>query len=204
MSPERISISPNRDWGHRMLSCDPTRSRIIRDSKSLQLDSGGWAKGLAAQRAAHAAIMNGAAVAQVSCGGDIFRAEASGLSYWKCAIRDPSRGRYDIALQVRHRFPTVATSGNTEIYRFSQSGMKIGHLMDPRTGKSAQSDLLSISVFGHDGLSTDAASSALFVMGKNDAIQWLTANPDFGAILIDHSWPRSAEGMTLVGALEPI
>jgi thiamine biosynthesis lipoprotein ApbE len=74
--------------------------------------------------------------------------------------------------------------------------------MDPRIGAPAESDLLSVSVFGHDGLLVDAASSALFVMGKAEALRWLALNPAYGAILIDRTWPVSADGITAVGALE--
>lgn len=190
-----------RDWGYQRVSCDLKNARVLRESKELMLDPGGWAKGLAAQRAAQAAIRVGATHAQVSCGGDIFRIDTAGQTSWECSIRDPLRGRLDSAVRVRHQFPTVATSGNRETFRLSHTGESIGHLMDPRTGAPAQSDLLSVSVFGHDGLSADAMSSALFVMGKTEATKWLKDTPGVGAVLIDRTWPDAA-GLTVVGALE--
>jgi thiamine biosynthesis lipoprotein len=193
-----------RDWDYRMIECDTCNGRITRESATIQLDSGGWAKGLAAQHAIGAAVKVGASHAQVSCGGDIFRYDAAGLSAWECAIRDPLKGRSESAVRVRHRYPTVATSGNYETVRISVGGEQIGHLMDPRTGAPAESDLISVSVFGHDGLFVDAASSALFVMGKTEAHRWLATNPEYGAILIDRTWPDSADGITAVGALEMI
>lgn len=191
-----------RDWGYSRVVCDLKNARIDRDSRSLQIDTGGWAKGLAAEHAARAATSAGATVAQVSCGGDIYRLDTADQSTWACAIRDPLRGRLDHAVRVTHRFPTVATSANYETYRLTETGQRIGHLLDPRTGAPAATDLLSVSLFGQSGLATDAASSALFVMGKSSAIEWLGANPSFGAVLVDCSWPTSGAGISVVGDLE--
>jgi len=203
-SPTGRVPAHGRDWDYRMIKCDMRDARITRESIDIQLDCGGWAKGLAAQHAIGAAVKIGVSQAQVSCGGDIFRYDASGLSAWDCAIRDPLKGRTESAVRVRNRYPTVATSGNCETMRMSPSGQKLGHLMDPRTGAPAESDLLSVSVFGHDGLTVDAVSSALFVMGKSDALRWLAVNPTYGAVFIDRTWPMSADGITVVGALELI
>ncbi len=191
-----------RDWDYRMIECDLVNARVTKESCSIQLDSGGWAKGLAAECSARAAMKSGASSAQANCGGDIFRMDRSGPPQWECAIRDPLGTRTDCAVRVRHRFPTVATSGNYETFRSSASGQLVGHLMDPRTGRPAATDLLSVSVFGHDGLAVDAASSALFVMGRNEAGRWLAANPTFAAVLIDQRWPRLAEGLLVIGDLE--
>lgn len=188
-----------RDWDFRRIECDMAHGRIMRESAAINLDSGGWAKGLAAELAADAALRAGAVSAQVSCGGDIFRAGREPL--WECVIRDPLRCRTGRALSVRHRYPTVATSANMETFRISPSGRHIGHLMDPRTGCPVESDLLSASVFGNSGLAVDAASSALFVMGRSRATRWLLANSQFAGVMIDRTWPDQ-DSVALIGELE--
>ncbi len=193
-----------RDWDYRMLECDLHGGRLLRESTEIELDSGGWAKGLAAERAVCAALAAGAESAMANCGGDIFRAAKNGIGTWECVIRDPLRGRFDPAMRVRHRFSTVATSGNIETFRMSLEGKRVGHLMDPRTGMPAQTDLLSITVFGHQGLAVDAASSGLFVMGSAKAKEWLVSNQDFAAVMIDSSWPDIDEGVTVIGDLEAL
>lgn len=193
---------PARDWDYRMVRCDLAQARVYRDSPRITIDSGGWAKGLAAERASNVAIHAGASLAQVSCGGDIYRLAPGGLAGWECAIRDPLGRRSDVTVRIQHRFRTVATSGNNETYRVAPSGDRIGHLMDPRTGKPADSDLLSVSVFGDDGLAIDATSSALFVMGRVEALAWLKMNPQFGAVLFDRRWPGDPRGMIVVGDLQ--
>lgn len=190
-----------RAWSYRMVSCDLRNSRVYRESDEITIDSGGWAKGLAAELSAGAAIAAGASVTQVSCGGDIYRRSAAGADEWECAIRDPKGLRTDVAIRVRHRYRTVATSGNFETFRVTSEGARIGHLMDPRTGEPAVSNLLSVSVFGDNGLSVDAVSSALFVMGREESLTWLRRNSSFGAVLFDRRWPFDPAGMTVVGEL---
>lgn len=190
-----------RDWDYRMIVCDRANARIVREAATITLDPGGWAKGLAAERATLAAVRTGAVSAQANCGGDIYWTDNGPGVKRECAIRDPLRGRTDCAVRVRHQFRTVATSANVETFRLTPSGEQIGHLMDPRTGEPAHTGLLSISVFGDDGLAVDAASSALFVMGKCEASRWLSANPQYAAVMIDNRWPKP-EGLTVAGALE--
>jgi thiamine biosynthesis lipoprotein len=74
--------------------------------------------------------------------------------------------------------------------------------MDPRTGEPANTDLLSVSVFGDDGLSVDAVSSALFVMGRQDSLEWLRRNPKYAAVMIDRRWPSDPNGLTVTGDLQ--
>jgi len=76
--------------------------------------------------------------------------------------------------------------------------------MDPKTGMPAQTDLLSITVFGQEGLAADAASSALFVMGSDSAREWLASNQDFAAVMIDSGWPDADESVTVIGELEAL
>jgi thiamine biosynthesis lipoprotein len=189
-------------WDYRMVECDIANGWILRDSAAIAIDSGGWAKGLAAERAVRAAIASGAKFAQANCGGDIYRLADADDANWECTLRDPVRGRSDIAVRVRSRFHSVATSGNTENFRLAPSGEHIGHLMDTRTGEPASTDLLAVTVFGDDGLAVDAASSALFAMGRGEAVQWLSANPQFAAVLIDQKWPATRDGVTVIGDLK--
>lgn len=191
-----------RAWDYRMVACDAENARVYRDSDRITIDSGGWAKGLAAELSAKAAIEAGASTAQVSCGGDIYRLSATCADEWECAIRNPLGARSDIAVRVRHGYRTVATSGNVETHRVTSAGARIGHLMDPQTGRPADSDLLSVTVFGDDGLSVDAVSSALFVMERADSLSWLNDHTGFGAVMFDRRWPSDPAGMAVVGRLQ--
>lgn len=197
----RPKLPTQRDCDYRSIGCDRRDARLLRESTCIQLDPGGWAKGLAAQRAAVSALGVGAVRATVNCGGDIYWADRVSDAIRECAIRDPLRGRSELAVRVRHRFAAAATSGNVESFRHTVDGACIGHLMDPRTSHTAATDLQSVTVFGEDGLAADATASALFVMGSQDALKWLRMNPRYAAVLINHSWPAE-NAISVVGCLE--
>ncbi|MBD3297287.1 MAG: hypothetical protein GF341_01425, partial [candidate division Zixibacteria bacterium] len=183
----------------RLISCDHNDGIIQRDHRRLALDSGGWAKGLAADQAVAAALGAGARSAQVNCGFDIVR---HGESAWECLIRHPRRSFRDVAVRCRHHYRAVATSANTETWRAGSNAHRYGHLMDPRTGAPAQSDLDSVTVFADDGFMADALASALFVMGQDDAIRWLRLHPDVGAVLIPTEWNDEIGTLQVFGRIE--
>lgn len=57
--------------------------------------------------------------------------------------------------------------------------------MDNETGKPADSDLISVTIISKDGMLADGLSTALFVMGKEDALNyWREHSEEFDAILV--------------------
>ena len=66
---------------------------------------------------------------------------------------------------------------------FPQSRRYI-HILDPRTGAPAESDLLSATVVSPDGTLADALSTAVFVMGLEDAAAYWRAHEGFELVLI--------------------
>ena len=89
---------------------------------------------------------------------------------WKVAINDPVGEGYTGILEAENQ--AVVTSGIYERY-FEENGVKYGHIIDPATARSAESDLLSVTVIGENGLLCDALSTALFVMGREKAAAFL-------------------------------
>ncbi len=86
---------------------------------------------------------------------------------------------------VRVGEKAVITSGGYQRY-FEENGKKYHHIMDRRTGAPAESDLLSVTVTASDGAYADALATALYVMGRDKAIQYAEAHKDIGVILIDN------------------
>jgi thiamine biosynthesis lipoprotein len=138
----------------------------------------------------------------VEVGGELF---ASGLNPekekpWRVAIDHPKqdKGRTFIAtLPLQNQ--GMASSGNYRKFRTDVSGKRYVHTVNPKTGKTVQSNVLSTSVLAPSTMLADAYATALmampyeqgetlvksltdieamWVLAENDSVQVVTT-PDF-------------------------
>jgi len=70
---------------------------------------------------------------------------------------------------------SVATSGNSE-RGVVVEGRRIGHLLDPRTGRPAP-DFGSLTVWAERALEADCLATGLYVLGPERALAWAEAHP---------------------------
>ena len=66
----------------------------------------------------------------------------------------------------------MATSGDYEQF-FQHNGKKYSHLIDPRTLRPVDNEIISVTVVAHNLTTADALATALFVMGPQKANQFL-------------------------------
>ena len=114
------------------------------------LDFGALAKGYAADRAKEILAQNEVKSAILNLGGTV---AAVGTkpdgSDWKVGISDPeSTGGYFATVTLRDKI--VATSGSYERF-FEQDGKRYCHILDPKTGMSADSGVVSVSIVSDNG-----------------------------------------------------
>ncbi len=114
--------------------------RLVQAPAGMLIDLGGIVKGWAADRIADSLAHVGPVL--VDMGGDIaVRGTPPGAAFWTVAVEDPSGGEAIAALRVFSG--AVATSG-TYRRRWSADGTTRHHLIDPRTGEPAASDLVAV------------------------------------------------------------
>lgn len=103
---------------------------------------------------------------------------------WKLAINKPLEGSgfTEMELVVQLSGQSIATSGSYRQF-YEKDGKKIAHIMDPLTGYSTTSDLLSASVIAEDCMIADGLATALMISSLEEAIAFLDEN-DFKACLI--------------------
>ena len=148
----------------------------------MEIDLGSVAKGYTGDALAALLKQGGAASALLDLGGNI---QAVGSkpdgSPWRVAVRDPagdgSVGGVEVVDQA------VVTSGGYERY-FEEDGVRYWHIIDPATGWPARSGLTSVTVVGESGLLCDGLSTALFVMGREGALEHWRQHRDFEAVLV--------------------
>ena len=160
-----------------------------KQDSAIQLDLGGIAKGYAAQQAIAVLRERGIDDAMISLGGNIAVCGVSpaqaekGLAGWKIGIRSPFDPQKLIGAVVAND-TVISVSGDYERF-FTQDGKRYHHIMDAKTGFPAQSGLRSVAVICRDGAKADALSTALFVMGKDGAVEFYQEyGQDFEAVLI--------------------
>lgn len=148
-----------------------------------RIDLGGIAKGYASQRVMEIFKTHGIKAAMVSLGGNVQtlgeRPEGGG---WRIGMQDP-RGGEGYPAVVEAKDSAVVTSGGYQRY-FEKDGKRYIHILDPRTGTPAESDLLSATVVSADGTLADALSTAVYVMGLDGAVSYWRTRNDFELILI--------------------
>ena len=67
-----------------------------------------------------------------------------------------------------------------------KDGVLYHHIIDPATGKPADSGLKSVTIVSSDGTLADALSTSLYIMGKDDALDyWRSHKDQFDCILMD-------------------
>lgn len=78
----------------------------------------------------------------------------------------------------------IATSGNYRNYRTTDDGQRIGHTIDPRTGRPVQRSVLSATVIATDCATADAYATAFMVLGAEESRSILSKHPELQAYLI--------------------
>ena len=149
----------------------------------MELDFGAIGKGYAADQAKAILEKNGIVSALLDFGGNI---QAIGKkpdgTLWRIGIKNPWTGNAACALSLESK--AVVTSGGYERFFEDENGKRYIHIFDPKTGYPCEGDLESVTIISDSGIYADCLSTALFVMGKDSAIDWWKENPDFDFIMI--------------------
>lgn len=158
--------------------------RLLKSDPRVQLDFNSIAKGYTVDCAAALLRALGARNYLVEIGGEI-RAEgvnASGRP-WRIGVEfpvdDASMQNNGIDCRLQLSRGGMATSGNyRRFYIDSLTGCKVAHTIDPRTGRSAVSRLLSVTVVADSCSLADAMATMLLAMGEQRAVAWAGEHPD--------------------------
>ena len=164
-------------------------SRIRLDSTSLtvpdgmELDLGAVGKGDTADLVTEVFEEHGVESAIISLGGNI---QAIGSrpdgSAWRIGIRAPWEDGNLGVLEISDA--AVVTSGGYENYFEDEDGTIYWHILDPSTGRPANSGLQAVTIIGKEGRLCDALSTALFVMGPERAEAYWRENGGFDMLLV--------------------
>ena len=137
-------------------------NNISSGNPAVQLDFGGFAKGVAVDRAINILQQHGINNAIVNAGGDLRAIGKRGDRLWRVGIRRPGNDGIVAAIETEGD-ESVFTSGNYERYR-QHMDRRYAHIIDPRDGMPVE-HIASATVIHSDGATADAAATALVVAG---------------------------------------
>lgn len=155
------------------LILDESESTVKFSKENMKIDLGGIAKGYAADRAVQIYKQNNVSAAFINLGGNVMVfGEKPDNSNWSVGVQEPFKNRGEIIGAVNVKNESVVTSGNYVRY-FEDKGVKYHHIIDPRTGYPANSNLMSVTVISQNSMEGDALSTAAFVLGDEEGMQFI-------------------------------
>jgi thiamine biosynthesis lipoprotein len=166
-------------------------SRTVRfDRPGMEIDLGGIAKGYALD-VARKQVAGAGRFGLLDLGGNLawFGAPPGGSVV--LSISDPWRPDLPCAEARLPAGYAAATSSDVENH-FVVDGVSYGHIMDPRAGRPAVTDVIQATAVHPSATVTDVLSTALFVGGASRAASILAAYPGSEAVLIVRDGPRLA------------
>jgi thiamine biosynthesis lipoprotein len=164
------------------ISLDP-RDRTVRLPRGMEIDLAGIAKAWIVERAA--SLLNQyVPICGVSAGGDIqFIGRPSDGMDWDVILEDP-RNSMDVIAQLHIPSGAVATSSIMK-RSWMQGELVRHHLIDPRTGESAQTSWLSATVICSNVIDADVYAKMLLIDGAYAAERLLQIDSQAVWIAVD-------------------
>ena len=181
----------------RKVGLDPA-GRALWLPTGVRLDLGGMGKGFTAQHVVDFLSPWGPCL--VAAGGDLTAGQAPAQrNGWPVAVAAPSCGSGSETEQYRLELRQQSLATSAVDYRQWRVGKAIvRHIIDPRTGRSTRSDILSASVIHPDAATAEAWATAALVCDVDPSFQRLDANQ------IAASLHSQTGDLYLTTALEPL
>ncbi len=204
LGPLQLRVAPAPGWT--AVSFDPA-ARIVRIPDGVEVDLGSTGKGLAADLAAEAAYRSVGPDAGilVSLGGDIATAGCAPPGGWRITVAEDSAvdpvatASGPRPLEVVAIWSGAVATSSTRVRRWrTAGGADVHHIVDPRTGLSAETPWRTVTVAAASCEEANAASTAAIVLG-HEAHSWLTATGlparlvgASGSVTRLNAWPEAA------------
>lgn len=162
--------------------------KIIKDDSRTMIDGSAIAKGYACDVVADLLRSKGIINFMVEIGGELV---AGGINekgnLWRVGINKPIDDSTSVVGEIEEIIEisnmAMATSGNYRNF-YVKDGKKYAHTIDPKSGYPIQHNLLSSTVVAPDCITADAYATAFMVMGLEESLKIVDADPAIEAFFI--------------------
>ncbi len=156
------------------------KGNVLFKAPGMQLDFGGIGKGFAGDLAIETLKENGISSAVLDLGGNIqLLGKKPDGNDWNIGLRNPWKADAEPVFALKLSDCAVITSGGYERFFTGDDGKEYIHIFDGKTGRSVDNELVSVTIITKKGITGDLLSTALFVMGKEKAMDFWKKSPDY-------------------------
>lgn len=163
--------------------------RLLKEDPRMQIDLNSIAKGYTVDLLAALVERTGAENYLVDIGGEVrCRGVNRAGKPWRIGVESPYDGNMTDGAYIERRIAltdgAMATSGNYRRFYLDAAGRKVAHTIDPHTGYSRLSRLLSATVVAPTCAEADALGTMFMALGDEEALRFAEAHPDLAVYLI--------------------
>lgn len=171
------------DYHHIVLNKE--KQTVYLTQKGMALNLGAIAKGAIGSNIKKVCSQEGVTHGLLNLGGSVVliggKTDREGFSI---GITDPHHPNKSRIGTLTLKNTAVETSGDYERYFKDASGKKYHHILDPKTGYPADTDLHQVTVVAQDATACDALSTMFFLMGSEKSRAYLKSHPKIAAIFV--------------------
>ena len=162
--------------------------KAVKEDPRIMLDCSAIAKGYAVDKIAEMLKRHEVKNFLVEIGGEIVAAGCNKKGKdWSIGVTKPVDDSLSVSSEMQMVMSVtdcaMATSGNYRNY-YIKDGKKYAHTINPKTGRPAESDLLSATVIATTCAEADAFATGFMTMGRARALDILKRHPEMKYILI--------------------
>jgi thiamine biosynthesis lipoprotein len=158
----------------------------VKLGKGVNIDLGGIAKGYAVDKVADLLRKNNIKKAMINLGGNLYLVGfPPGKNSWSVGVKNPENPEKLTGRIVLNKEAGISTSANYE---------RPGHIVNPKTGKSADS-VLGVTIVASTAMEADALSTGVFVLGREKGMELIEKLPEVEGIIIDKNGAFVSSGL---------
>lgn len=171
---------------YRKVTLDEENLTVKLEVKGMVIELGGISKGYIGGRVRDILASHGVTTAIINLGGNVvvMGTSPSNEEGWNVGVQDPDETRGQVVGTQRVTNGAVVTSGIYE--RFVEvDGIKYHHILDPLTGYPLDNEISGVTVFANTSFEGDSYSTALFLFGIEDGINFVESIEGLEAVFVD-------------------
>lgn len=171
---------------YRKVTLDEDNLTVKLEDKGMVIELGGISKGYIGGRVKDILASYGVTTAIINLGGNVVVMGTSPSSDegWNVGVQDPDEDRGQVVGTQRVTDGAVVTSGIYE--RFLEvDGVKYHHILDPKTGYPLDNEVSGVTVFARTSFEGDSYSTALFLFGIEEGIEFVESIDGLEAVFVD-------------------